>query len=47
MALGTFSVTTAAIYGLNFSGTGAVIDIGNVVLGGIDKYCVCYLCKES
>ena len=43
---GTFSVTTAAIYGLNLSGTGAVIDIGNVVLGGIDKYCAGHLCKN-
>jgi hypothetical protein len=43
---GTFSVTTAAIYGLNLTGTGAVIDIGNVVLGGVDKYCSGHVCKN-
>jgi hypothetical protein len=43
---GTFSVTTAAIYGLNLSGTGAVIDAGNIVLAGVDKYCSGHVCKD-
>jgi RHS repeat-associated protein len=43
---GTFGVTNAAIYGLNLTGTGAAIDVGNLVLTGVDKYCSGHTCKN-